>query len=74
LTKLGGKPDRDAILRAIKGGGVKLRKTTTNDKSGLILDEEQLAVINRSTTPNSVNDTQVEEDYSGSRHSLDSQG
>ena len=70
LLKLGGEiKDRTALLNSIKGG-IKLKKVTTVDKSGLILDEEQKALIaavkSGSGTPGS--------SLSASQETLDSQG
>uniref|UniRef100_A0A914YRN9 WH2 domain-containing protein n=1 Tax=Panagrolaimus superbus TaxID=310955 RepID=A0A914YRN9_9BILA len=69
LLKLGGEiKDRSALLNSIKGG-IKLRKAVTNDKSGLILDEEQKAVVAQrsgTATPGS--------SLSASQETLDSQG
>ena len=67
LLKLGGEiTDRTALLNSIKGG-IKLKKVTTVDKSGLILDDEQKALLaNKNGTPGS--------SLSASQETLDSQG
>jgi hypothetical protein len=69
LLKLGGEiKDRSALLNSIKGG-IKLRKAVTVDKSGLILDDEQKAIIaarSGTGTPGS--------SLSASQETLDSQG
>ena len=72
LLKLGGKGDRDALLKSIKSGGVRLKKAVTNDKSGLILSDEEMAAIrSRSSSSNLVS---LGSETSGSRDTLDSQG